>query len=138
MLFALVAAVSFAAPPNPSAHLAGHPNRPGTIVCGLSTVDRTTTESVACLVCHDGTVATSMHVPVTADEGGSHPIEIDYELSRLRHPFGLKPAMVLPQALPLVNGKVSCTTCHDARSQTPSRTSMPMAGSAMCLACHDY
>ena len=50
------------------------------------------------------------------------------------HRIDVTPKMVVPASLPLVNGQVSCTTCHDAHLNTPGKTRM--AAPQLCIACH--
>ncbi|MFL5299454.1 MAG: cytochrome c3 family protein [Anaeromyxobacteraceae bacterium] len=104
--------------------------------CEMRTADRRATSSQRCLACHDGTVAPGSLVPAgRAGELGDHPIDVDYEGSRVRGQL-LRPAAELPPSLPLVNGRVACTTCHAPDSPEPGHTALPMRRSAMCFACH--
>jgi predicted CXXCH cytochrome family protein len=104
--------------------------------------------SVLCMSCHDGTVALNDYHP-----GGGPPLYIG-EWFRIGeggdlttdHPVGdaavypvlgsdeLHPAPVLP----LVDGMVSCATCHTphGRNGIDNLLRMDNAGSALCLECH--
>jgi predicted CXXCH cytochrome family protein len=104
-------------------------------LCELRGADRAGTPARSCLTCHDGSVA-SGHL-ARADERGSgrHPVEVEYALAQARGRGALR---VAPAAeLPLVGGKVTCTTCHDGHSREPAKVAVPMRGSALCFGCHD-
>jgi predicted CXXCH cytochrome family protein len=104
--------------------------------CELPLVDRARTPSTRCLSCHDGSVTRGTLLKPHVDGGGDHPVEIDYGRSFARRPRVLRPPGALPDALPLVGGKVSCTTCHDARSPEKGKPALTTRGSALCFACH--
>jgi predicted CXXCH cytochrome family protein len=104
--------------------------------CEMRSADRRATSSQRCLTCHDGTVAQDVLVPAgRAGALGDHPIDVDYEASRGRGQL-LRPVAELPPSLPLVNGKVACTTCHAPDSPEPGHTAVTMRRSTMCFACH--
>jgi predicted CXXCH cytochrome family protein len=101
------------------------------VVCELPVVDRDATPTQRCYGCHDGTVA-----PSTLHGAGDHPVDVSYVEARETKS---RYAMMLPPALVLVRGRVTCTTCHEYRGDAsyPHWTAMSMAGSALCLACHE-
>lgn len=106
-------------------------------VCTLFRAPRSVTSSRACLTCHDGTLAHAAQPGQrVGGELANHPVDVDYEQARTRDHY-LRPSAQLPREMPLVNGKVECTTCHDGRSNEPMRTALPMARSRLCFACHD-
>lgn len=103
--------------------------------------------SLACLSCHDGTLATKAEVKSGTwrhgsafssgyDSQGSHPIGVTYRRAmkrgRLHSMKGLNPK------IKLINGKVGCTSCHDIYSKQGKMLVMSNEGSRLCLACHDY
>ncbi|HEY3448489.1 MAG TPA: cytochrome c3 family protein [Myxococcales bacterium] len=110
-------------------------SREDEVLCELSRVDRTKTHSFTCLACHDGSIATSLHTNLG---DGSHPVERDYREAAADPARRLTPVSQLSRRLVLVDGLVTCTTCHDPKSSRPSHLAMPMEGSAMCMACHRY
>jgi hypothetical protein len=120
-----------------SPHAASRP--PSLGPCELATADRRATPSHRCVACHDGTIAASwvpLPLPGTAGDG-EHPVEVDYERARIaRRDAHLRPASELPASLPLVGGKVACTTCHAADSKERGHVAVTLARSAMCFACH--
>lgn len=62
------------------------------------------------------------------------------------HPVGISPSMQVPAELPLLNGQITCITCHDNRSaeahrqarQDGSALLRPAAlGGGLCAKCHE-
>jgi predicted CXXCH cytochrome family protein len=97
-----------------------------------------------CLSCHDGSIAKLSAVSVGSwthttnlrgYNAGIHPIGIDYEESRRRH-GGLKAVFAIDKRIKLVEGKVSCASCHDPYSDRKGRLVMDNRGSRLCLGCH--
>lgn len=50
------------------------------------------------------------------------------------HRIDVAPTNAVPAALPLINGQISCTTCHDAHLATPGKTRLALP--QLCVACH--
>ncbi len=72
-----------------------------------------------CLRCHDGSVAAT-HLETT------HPVDLDYAMAWARDPQGKRPeAEVIRRGGFLPEGKVRCTTCHDARSPWADKLVLP-------------
>jgi predicted CXXCH cytochrome family protein len=103
--------------------------------------------SMVCLSCHDGTMGSSnSDVKVGSwkhgtalsryDPAGSHPIGINYRKAMRKH-GGLRPVEQLNPAIKLIDGKVSCRSCHDMYAKTKNRLVVTMQGSTLCLECHD-
>jgi hypothetical protein len=93
--------------------------------CELGRADRARTPSSRCLACHDGAAAPGL--------GETHPVDVDYARASLRDPARFAPAAALPAEVTLVNGTVSCVSCHDAASPHRGRAVDP---ARLCLACH--
>jgi len=61
------------------------------------------------------------------------------------HPINVIPSMSVPEGLPLEQGQMTCTTCHDdhveahtlARSTRTPMLRGTLSGSAFCAQCHD-
>ena len=104
--------------------------------------------SLACLSCHDGTVALDLIVNkppgggnslggkmtgsevVGPDLSNDHPISIDYPSA----PADFNASPVGPK---LYTNKVECASCHNPHStQYGAFLRMSNTGSALCLACH--
>jgi len=100
--------------------------------------------SAECLSCHDGSMATVSRIGVgywrhsidfISQDKGIHPIGVDYRKAALRD-RRLRPPEALPPEIKLVDGKVSCISCHDPYSSRPMQLSMDNSGSRLCGACH--
>jgi len=100
--------------------------------------------SMECITCHDGTLASSIHYKVSSrgqGEGrsmgsinGSHPVGSNY--TRFTSKREYVPSYNLPRNMILMNGKISCITCHDMLSRSQAYLVVDMAGSNLCFACH--
>jgi len=83
-----------------------------------------------CLSCHGGRTA-----PRRLCAG----VRPDPHRSAVPYPTGtrdLRPLSALDPRLKLRGGRVTCETCHGGRDAAASYLSIPVAGSALCLACH--
>ncbi len=114
--------------------------------------------SILCLSCHDGTIALGSIVnPSSTISFGSittmptgktnlstnlsddHPISFVYNSALAAAAGQLKApsAIIAPVALDN-NGKMQCTSCHDAHDNTNSKFLVTTnQGSALCFSCHD-
>ncbi len=105
--------------------------------------------TLLCLGCHDGVTApdvySSAHAVTVSSQLGnsrlgtrglrSHPIGIVYPTRRDEYQ---PPAAVEAAGLRLPEGRIQCTTCHDAHN-THGHAGMLLISndrSALCLACH--
>lgn len=102
-------------------------------VCELTRVDRAHTPSARCVACHDGSAGVAMATGPAGDGHGNHPVEVDYAASAARDPERYVPAAMVRPDVPLVDGKVACTSCHDGASPHPRRAVDP---ANLCAACH--
>ena len=102
--------------------------------CELGSADRARTPSVRCMGCHDGVVGKGVGFEMAPDgRGMSHPVEVNYAAIAARNPTRYHPAGSLPPELPLVNGRIACTTCHDGASPDPKRV---VVVPRLCESCH--
>ncbi len=109
-------------------------------------------ESEGCVSCHEGTVSSHHKLSVCDAEDCDHPIGGNYEdLSAGDN--SLRPANALNPAFKLIDGRISCVTCHVPYSNPEKHKALadlrkrypiipdPMLvvdnrGSGLCLACH--
>lgn len=102
--------------------------------CELSRVHRATTPSRTCMACHDGSAGQGIGFQMRpGGHGMSHPVAVEYGLAAAARPGQYQPAGALPVEVPLVRGRVECTSCHDGASKDPKRV---VAVRDLCLACH--
>ncbi len=100
--------------------------------------------SLECLACHDGSIGKQAFVgsgvwthnsDFLGFDSGLHPIGVDYERARVK--LGdLRPASEIDKRVKLVQGKVSCVSCHDPYSMLKGRLAIPNYGSKLCFECH--
>ncbi|MHC4143008.1 MAG: cytochrome c3 family protein [Planctomycetota bacterium] len=75
---------------------------------------------------------------VGGDCGGCHQTREAWT-----HPVGVVPSMPVPAELPLLDGRLVCTTCHDSRSSADHARMLnepllrDVGPAGMCAACHD-
>ena len=103
-------------------------------VCELSHADRATTRAVRCMGCHDGSAAPGVAFRMRAGDtpGFDHPVDVDYASAAARD-RRLRPR---PDAgVVLVDGLISCTTCHDGRSREPFH--VVVTRQELCISCHE-
>ena len=98
--------------------------------------------SLHCLGCHadnhagGGTVSVS-RAGVMRHSSGSAPHPIGVRYSDASSKGGLRPEFELTQRkILLSDGRVSCISCHEAYKKEPGKLVLPLARSALCLACH--
>jgi len=79
--------------------------------------------SQACLQCHDGSRAAHVSVrtagspmPIRGSQTLNHPVGMIYDLSAARSPQDYQPRNTLPSRVRLVDGQVSCVSCHETRT----------------------
>lgn len=90
-----------------------------------------------CLACHEGSgesPVTSGSAPAARHELGSvdrnHPVDVQYPDGRT----GYRPADALDTRLVLIEGRMTCLTCH--ASTVDRALVLPRERSALCTACH--
>jgi hypothetical protein len=105
-------------------------------LCELSRADRARTASVRCMACHDGAVGGAIEFHMgPRGTSMSHPVEMSYEAIAARQPERYEARAALPPEVPLVEGKVACTSCHDGASRDPKHVAIPVR---LCQSCHRY
>ena len=101
--------------------------------------------SGTCLTCHDGVTAPDTAYETSwnrgsgylGDKGRNHPIGVRYPHAeaRRRDP-PLRPAALLPEAVRLPGGMISCLSCHNLYATDPKHLTVPIEGSRLCMTCH--
>ncbi len=89
-----------------------------------------------CLGCHDGLSAKAVsYCTVNCDvTSGSHAIEVKYPPSKKRNSYAPVEA-VTAKGVKLVNGKVTCISCHDLKN--PARFHLIKNSTReLCSVCH--
>lgn len=97
--------------------------------------------SIQCLSCH-GTFGDALGVRLDqnlvlrhGDNSLNHPIGERYaDAARYG---GFRPQSMLPKAIMLPGGRVSCVSCHEGYSKDHGKLVMSNARSALCFQCHD-
>lgn len=101
--------------------------------------------SAECLSCHDGSIGKLSVIGVgnwshSSDfmeyDSGTHPIGVSYRDAFRRDPNGFRPPSMLDERIRLVNGQVSCISCHNLYAETPMKLVMSNKRSRLCLECH--
>jgi len=97
--------------------------------------------SMQCIACHnklEGILNVSLSSNTLLQHngsGGSHPIGKDYlEASKYG---GYVSINNINPLIELPDGKVGCTSCHEGYSKNHARLVISMAGSNLCMECHD-
>ncbi len=115
-----------------------------------------------CLGCHNGATATSISLKdadapfqISGSRTVNHPVGMSYDHYAMRDPRGYRPRLLLDKNIRLVDGKVSCVSCHRLKSdlstgmQTAAMALDPAAectasreltvghsSTELCIACH--
>ncbi len=107
------------------------PREPAT-VCELGRADRARTPARRCQSCHDGVVASNIEFMPSMGEG--HPVDVDYYQAQAREPelYAAAP----PREMPLIRGRIACTTCHDGASPGRFHVAQLSGAQNLCVACH--
>jgi len=91
--------------------------------CALPLQDWDRSPSATCLACHGG--------GGSRDLGSSHPVDVDYASAQARSAASLRPvAAVVARGVFLPEGRVQCTSCHDARSPWAYHLALPAGAAA--------
>ncbi|HJW80977.1 MAG TPA: hypothetical protein VJ396_01940 [Acidiferrobacterales bacterium] len=80
-----------------------------------------------CLQCHDGSRASHVSVrsagtpmPIRGYQTLNHPMGMSYDRSVSKDPHGYRPRSALHPNVQLVDGQVTCISCHQLRSNAAS------------------
>ncbi len=98
--------------------------------------------SLGCLGCHEKPArqgsenASGAHATGMARMASSHRVGSDYERAAFARQ-NLKNSREFPEQMILVNGMLSCVTCHDPLTRTTGRTSSDNDRASLCFSCHN-
>lgn len=116
----------------------------GHVLADMTQVDKRTgidALSLQCLGCHNsqtdvGGIRVGQNGIVRHSSGAAnHPIGVAYPaISRNRE---FRPKSMLPMAIWLPNGKLSCVSCHQPYKKEHGQLVMPNNRSSLCTQCHD-
>lgn len=97
--------------------------------------------SADCLACHDGTIAKGVEFQNWSHQSSSnplssHPVEVTYPSEWSGKSFAPS-SEIGKSGIRLIDGKVSCISCHDLRLQKRDYLlPVTMNHSGLCFACH--
>jgi predicted CXXCH cytochrome family protein len=112
---------------------------------GLENGDNLDSFSAGCLSCHDGKTASNVrpNLKNSPDKksvmlmiSGKHPIGMDYQKYSVNQ-HNLKSLDEMSKELVLVEGRVSCITCHDPLNSGQNHQTITRSGVDLCSACHN-
>jgi len=93
-------------------------------------------DAIACLSCHDGQIASPIKLStIRGNFFCNHPVNRDY-------PPDDKPADYLPlesvaeAGIRLLNGQVSCISCHNLKNPEKYHLAGSLDKSGLCFLCH--
>ena len=97
--------------------------------------------SKSCLSCHDGARAKYVGIETRDTISGAglgrrnHPVGLHYDSAVARDPGGLNPRAKLHPAIQLVDGRISCISCHEQKTE-PVRVAStePLRPADLCAA----
>jgi len=122
------------------AYWSGAPARNSEVAVHFGETLHTESGAPACLSCHDGTIAKGVNYQLFKSSSmgslGSHPTEVPYPAEWSGHTDFAPSADITLAGLRLLDGRVTCTTCHNLSLPVKYYLPVTMTGSALCLACH--
>lgn len=89
-----------------------------------------------CLSCHDGTIGSSVTLStMIGNFFSNHPVNRDYPPVG-KSEFYVPEEMVAIAGIKLVNGQITCITCHDLKNQGKDHLVKSLDRSGLCFSCH--
>jgi len=89
-----------------------------------------------CLSCHDGMIAPSIKLLVNVGNYFcGHPVNRDYPPTK-KPEFFLPIEEVTSAGIKLLNGQVTCISCHDLKNPDKYHLTAPLDNSNLCFRCH--
>jgi predicted CXXCH cytochrome family protein len=100
--------------------------------------------SKECISCHDGVLAKEAKHRISSGYQqrtmsietirGAHPVGMDYDQYRWNKQY--VPATTFPAAMVLMDGKVTCVTCHNLLGENTNYLVVDNDKSGLCFTCH--
>jgi len=100
--------------------------------------------SKECITCHDGILAKEAKHRISSGYQqqamsidtilGAHPVGMDYDQYRWNKQY--VPAENFPEAMVLMDGMVTCVTCHDLLGKNKKYLVVDNYRSGLCFSCH--
>jgi predicted CXXCH cytochrome family protein len=89
-----------------------------------------------CLSCHDGVIAKPVMLSVTVGNYFcNHPINRDYPPTSSQDAYQ-SAEQVTAAGIKLLNGQVSCISCHNLKNTVAPHLAVPIDKSDLCFTCH--
>jgi hypothetical protein len=100
--------------------------------------------SVGCIACHDDLAVTETTGPSDI-RLENHAVGVSYGDAWLSNPSGLFPPGALDRSIALLDGRITCVSCHRASNREPDdpvpqgcpeSDGLTVDRSSLCMACH--
>jgi len=89
-----------------------------------------------CLSCHDGVLAAQIHMSTkTGNYLCTHPVNRDYPPPRKQADY-LPLEEVTAAGIKLLQGQISCISCHNLKNPEKLHLVVPLDNSNLCFNCH--
>ena len=89
-----------------------------------------------CLSCHDGVIAAQIHMSTkTGNYLCTHPVNRDYPPPR-KHTEYLPLEEVTAAGIRLLQGQITCISCHNLKNPEKPHLVVPLDNSNLCFNCH--
>jgi hypothetical protein len=104
----------------------------------LSDISKLDPLSAGCITCHDGSNGPHVSFCLLEQRGlgcGGHIVSVSY-VEMAAGSDKLRDANSLPPQMPLLDGKITCVTCHGPEPHDGMPLALDNIDSALCRACH--
>jgi len=89
-----------------------------------------------CLSCHDGQVGAPVQLSTKVGKHScDHPVNRDYPPAKKQADY-LPLESVTDAGIKLLNGQVTCISCHNLKSPEKDHLAVPLDNSNLCFSCH--
>jgi hypothetical protein len=105
--------------------------------CTRATADRSTAPTTECTRCHESAMPGRSNFFGMPGRDFGHPVDIDYAAVQASRRDAFVPRQDLPPFLTLVDGRITCLTCHAGGQKFRSSTAAD-PDLELCLGCHTF